>query len=277
MIGIYNDSAARPSRHPSRMLRRLAYCLPPNYGGFMRSKNAVRNEIWKLLQRKKVARFPGAAGRIPNFTGAEICARLLSDESIWKKARVLKVNPDSPQRAIRQKALEEGKIVYMAVPRLRSGRPFVELDPSKLRCSPSTASSIKGAAKYGRAVLLEEVKTIDLVVCGSVAVNRRGARIGKGGGYSDLEFALLAEDGKIGDDTPIVTSVHPLQVVAEELPMTAHDIPLNAIVTPQEIIKIKRPSRRPKGIYWTMLPPDKIAAIPVLTTKRIGVKRISAR
>jgi 5-formyltetrahydrofolate cyclo-ligase len=29
------------------------------------------------------------------------------------------------------------------------------------------------------------------VVCGSVAVNRQGARVGKGGGFSDLEFALL--------------------------------------------------------------------------------------
>jgi 5-formyltetrahydrofolate cyclo-ligase len=252
---------------------RLAYCLPSNYGGFMRSKTVVRNEIWKLLQTKKVARFPGAAGRIPNFIGAEACARVLSDEPIWKQARVLKVNPDSPQRAIRQKALEEGKIVYMAVPRLRSEKPFVELDPSKLRCSANNASSIKGAAKYGRAVMLEEVKTIDLVVCGSVAVNRRGARIGKGGGYSDLEFALLAEEGKISDHTPIVTSVHPLQVVEEELPMIAHDIPLNAIVTPQQIIEIKRRSRRPKGIYWNMLPPEKIEAIPVLTAKRSAVKR----
>lgn len=33
--------------------------------------------------------------------------------------------------------------------------------------------------------------------CGSVAVNRHGGRVGKGGGYSDLEFALLAESKKI--------------------------------------------------------------------------------
>jgi 5-formyltetrahydrofolate cyclo-ligase len=234
----------------------------------MRSKNAIRNEVWTVLEKKKAARFPGATGRIPNFVGAEVCSRILADTTIWKTARVLKVNPDSPQRAIRQKALEEGKIVYMAVPRLRTEKPFIELDPSKLKCSPYGASSIKGAATYGRLVRLEEVKAIDLVVCGSVAVNRRGARVGKGGGYSDLEFALLFEEGKIAEDSPIVTSVHPLQVLEEELPMTVHDIPLTAIVTPKEIIKIHPRARRPKGVYWNMLPREMIEAIPALTAKR---------
>jgi 5-formyltetrahydrofolate cyclo-ligase len=238
----------------------------------MQSKSAIRNEIWRLLETKKAARFPGAAGRIPNFIGAEVCARILADAPIWKNARVLKVNPDSPQRAIRQKALEEGKIVYMAVPRLRSERLFVELDPSKLKCSPYGASSIKGAATYGRLVGLEEVRPIDLVVCGSVAVNRRGARVGKGGGYSDLEFAILVEEGKIGEDTSIVTSVHPLQVIEKELPMTLHDIPLNAIITPEEMIKIQRRPTRPKRIYWNILPAEKIEAIPVLKAKRSAGK-----
>jgi 5-formyltetrahydrofolate cyclo-ligase len=230
-------------------------------------KDTIRDRIWTLLQKKQAARFPGAAGRIPNFVGAEACARVLSPATIWQKAKILKVNPDSPQRAIRQRALAEGKTIYMAVPRLRSEKPFIELDPRKLQCSPYAASSIKGAAKYGRPVKLEEVKAIDLVVCGSVAVNRRGARVGKGGGYSDLEFALLREEGKIRPRTPIVTSVHPLQLVDDELPMTVHDIPLNAIVTPQEIIEIKSPGPRPRGIYWDMLSKEKIADIPALQAR----------
>jgi 5-formyltetrahydrofolate cyclo-ligase len=234
----------------------------------MRSKDEIRERVWSQLQQERVARFPGAEGRIPNFIGAEACARVLSQGQFWQKAKVLKANPDSPQRAIRQKALEEGKIIYMAVPRLHSDQPFIELNPKTIKCSAYIASSIKGAAKFGRPVNLGEVKKIDLIVCGSVAVNCQGARVGKGGGYSDLEFALLTEEKKIGRHTPIVTTVHPLQIVDEEIPMTEHDIPLSAIVTPNEIIEIESALPRPKGIYWKMLPPAKIADIPVLKNRK---------
>ena len=234
----------------------------------MSSKDEIREKVWLRLQEQKVARFPGAEGRIPNFIGAEPCARVISQIQFWKKAKVLKVNPDSPQRAIRQKALDEGKVIYMAVPRLHSDKPFIELDPKRLKCSAYVASSIKGAAKFGRPVNLEEVRKIDLIVCGSVAVNRKGARVGKGGGYSDLEFALLTEEKKVGRHTPIVTSVHPLQIVNEEIPVTKHDIPLNAIVTPNKFIEIESALPRPKGIYWEILPGEKIEAIPVLKNRK---------
>jgi 5-formyltetrahydrofolate cyclo-ligase len=112
------------------------------------------------------------------------------------------------------------------------------------------------------------MKRIDLVVCGSVAVNRQGARVGKGGGYSDLEFALVTEAKKIGPDTPIVTSVHPLQIMEEQIPMTDHDIPLTAIATPDGIIDIRPNFKRPKGIDWQILPDEKVAAIPVLKAKQ---------
>ena len=157
--------------------------------------------------------------------------------------------------------------MIMAVPRLRGDKPFIELEPNKLKCSPYAASSIKGAAQYGRPVTLEQVRSIDLIICGSVAVNRQGARVGKGGGYSDLEFALLTEEQKIGPRTPILTSVHPLQVIDEDIPMIEHDIPLSGIGTPEEIIEVRSVFKRPKGIYWKMLPGEKINAIPMLRAK----------
>jgi len=234
----------------------------------MRTKNEIRESVWQLLQEKKAARFPGAKGRIPNFLGAEACAKQLAETRYWKAARVLKINPDSPQRAIRQKGLADGKIIYMAVPRLRSEKPFIELHPQKLQCSPYAASSIKGAAHYGRPVGLDQMSKIDLVVCGSVAVNRQGARVGKGGGYSDLEFALLTQEKKIDRRTPIVTAVHPLQIITEEIPMTEHDIPLNAIVTAMELIEIAANFPRPKKIYWNILPREKLEDIPALKQSR---------
>jgi 5-formyltetrahydrofolate cyclo-ligase len=245
----------------------------------MQPKEAIRQKVWSVMQREKVARFPAAQGRIPNFAGAEACARLIAEKSYWKGARALKVNPDSPQRAIRHRALAEGKIVYMAVPRLRDEKPFIELDPAKLDCSPYAASSIAGAAEFGKLVGVNQMKKIDLIICGSVAVNCRGARVGKGGGYSDLEFAFLTENKKIAAKTPIVTSVHALQILDEDLPMAEHDIPLSAIVTPGTIIEIDPAFPRPKGIYWRMLTPEKIQAIPILkvaaATRGFGVRVVS--
>ena len=88
----------------------------------MQTKDQIREQVWDTLQKQRVARFPGAEGRIPNFIGAEACAKQLAETPYWKAARFVKVNPDSPQRAIRQRALADGKIIYMAVPRLRSGQ-----------------------------------------------------------------------------------------------------------------------------------------------------------
>jgi len=234
----------------------------------MKTKDAIRDAVWERLEKDRVARFPGVQGRIPNFVGAEKCATLLAGSPLWQQAKTIKANPDSPQRAIRQKALEEGKTLYMAVPRLRSLKPFIELDPKKLTVSPFRASTIAGAAEHGRLVTLDEIKKIDLIVCGSVAVNRSGARVGKGGGYSDLEYALLREEGKVDDQTPILTSVHALQIIRAEIPMTDHDIPLNAVVTPSQWISLQPRYPKPKGIYWHLLPAEKIDAIPILKQQR---------
>ncbi|MBW3661183.1 MAG: hypothetical protein KY397_06065 [Gemmatimonadetes bacterium] len=106
-----------------------------------------------------------------------------------------------------------------------------------------------------------------MVVCGSVAVDRRGGRIGKGGGFSDLEFALLAEAGLMDDDTVIVTTVHPLQVLDEHLPETRHDFRVDRIVTPDEVIRCRR-RRRPPGSLWDDLDEDKVAAVPALRARR---------
>ena len=58
----------------------------------------------------------------------------------------MKANPDSPQWPVRQRALEDGKRIFMAVPRLADPDPFFLLDPERLAASPRDASSIEGAS-----------------------------------------------------------------------------------------------------------------------------------
>jgi 5-formyltetrahydrofolate cyclo-ligase len=154
-----------------------------------RAKQAVRERVWALLERERAARFPGATGRIPNFAGAPAAAARLASLAAWRAARVVKSNPDAPQLPVRTRALADGKLLYMAVPRLVEERPFILLDPGRLEVPPRRAASITGSARAGRRIGVAELRPVDLVVCGSVAVNRQGARVGKGGGFSDLEFA----------------------------------------------------------------------------------------
>ena len=232
------------------------------------TKQDIREHVWQTLEQHHVGRFPGTRGRIPNFVGAERAADRLCELDVWKRAKVLKCNPDSPQRPVRLRALKDNKIVYMAVPRLRELECFIELDASRLGKNITQASSIEGAFRFGRSVRPERMTQIDLIVCGTVAANPQGARIGKGGGYSDLEYGLAREAGLVRQRTPIVTTVHDLQVIDEELPVLPHDIPLDYIVTPTAVIETHTGLLRPKGIYWEYLTKDQLDAIPYLNQLR---------
>ncbi len=234
------------------------------------AKATLRERVWSDLDRPGIARFPKPANRIPNFVGAEAAARRLAETREWAAAATLKSNPDSPQWPVRQRALQDGKIVYMAVPRLAEADPFFLLDPVELADDPRTASSIKGASRNARTVDVDELEPVDLVVTGCVAVDESGARLGKGGGFSDLEFALAAEAGLVDASTVVVTTVHERQVLAAgTVPMTSHDLHVDVIVTADQVVRCPRPWRwRLPGLRWDELTDDKIAAIPLLGRMR---------
>ena len=230
----------------------------------MRDKDSIREEVWTALEEAKVVRGKSVHDKIPHFRGCEAAADQVTELEAWQKARVIKSNPDKAQRPLRQLALEQGKILYMAVPRLRQEQCFVELDPVQLPIPPDKASTISGAARHGRPVYVEEMHPVDLVISGSVAVNRRGVRIGKGGGFADLEYGLAVAAGVVKPGTPVVSTVHPMQVLDEDLPMTHHDVPLDYVVTPDEIISCPGNLPLPEGIYWEDLDRRKINQIPLL-------------
>jgi 5-formyltetrahydrofolate cyclo-ligase len=182
---------------------------------------------------------------------------------------VIKTNPDSPQTHARRMALEEGKTLIMAVPRLRDTHPFRLLDPRKLSGKQiRQAATIKGALRHGKVVAEEGLPDIDFVLTGSVAVNLSGARIGKGGGFSDLEYGLLIEAGRIDEHTVVATTVHPIQILREHLQVTDHDLPVDLISTPRAVIEVERQYDRPRGILWNHLQPPQIREIPIL--ERMG-------
>lgn len=229
------------------------------------AKHAIRERVWAALSEQKLARFPGARGRIPNVVGAEAAAELLRGTEAWQCARTLKCNPDAAQWPVRQRALEDGKTVYMAVPRLAEANPFFLLDPDDLGATPRKASSIKGATGAGKTVGVDDLEPVDLVVTGCVAVAVDGARLGKGGGFSDLEFAVASEAGLVAPGTPVVTTVHEQQLLADgEIPVTDHDVRLDLVVTADRVVTCTGGARQPGRVRWDELTEEKIAAIPLL-------------
>jgi 5-formyltetrahydrofolate cyclo-ligase len=229
----------------------------------MKSKDEIRKYIWDLLEEKGIASFPKPiVGRIPNFLGANVAADQLNELSIWRKARFVKSNPDSPQKWVRENALKHGKTVYMAVPRLRELQCFIKIDPKSIT-NIKQASTIKGAFKYGKAVYPDEIDHIDIVVAGCVAVNSKGAKLGKGGGFSDLEYAIGREFGFISDETPILTTVHTLQIIQEDIPMLEHDVSLDYFITRNGVQKLDKHYAKPDKINWNILG-EKLNKIPIL-------------
>jgi 5-formyltetrahydrofolate cyclo-ligase len=233
------------------------------------AKQAIRRRVWDLLVAEDVAD-RGVHGRIPAFAGAEAAARRLAALPEWRAAQVVKTVPGRAQQPVREQALRDGKLLYVAVPRLAADLPFFLVDPA----GPGVraAAQEQAAGHHARKVAVEDMRRVDMVVCGSVAVNRRGTRLGKGAGYSDIEVALLQEAGRIGPSTLIVTTVHPLQVLDEPMPETEHDFSVDLIVTPDEVIACE-PQRRPSGLYWNSLTAAKIADIPVLAARAAAARR----
>ncbi|TDC71748.1 5-formyltetrahydrofolate cyclo-ligase [Streptomyces hainanensis] len=234
--------------------------------GIREAKQAVREHVWTLLDRNNITP-RGAAGSIPAFVGADFSAARLADHPSWQAAQILKAVPDRAQMPVRARALEEGKRVYMAAPKLAAQKPFFLLDPETLPLPVQEAAERHTAAKYARPVDIDEMLPVDLIVCGSVAVNYQGVRLGKGAGYSDIEVALLQEAHLIRSNTLIATTVHELQIVDETLPEAEHDFRVDLIVTPERIIECA-PYRRPSGIIWQSLSPETIEAIPALASRK---------
>ena len=173
----------------------------------------------------------------------------------------MKANPDAPQLPVRRAALRAGKTLYMAVPRLRDDQPFLELDPAQLT-DYDAATTVSGIGEHGVQVGPDAMPGIDLVVSGSVAVTEAGDRIGKGEGFSDIEWAVLRELDLVGERTPVATTVHELQVVDEAWPVAPHDVPLDLVVTPERTVETGA-SGKPAGIDRDAAG-ERIDEIPVL-------------
>ena len=233
------------------------------------SKQAARGAVWDRLQDERLAAFPFPPhGRIPNFKGAAQAAARLFEIPAFRDAERIKVNPDAAQRPVRAEALRRGITVYVPTPRLAGG--FMKLDPARI--SPQdipAATTMSKCRRFAEDVALTDLPQLDAIVCGSVAVTPAGFRCGKGEGYSDMEFAILAELGHA--PVPVATTVHDVQLLAG-FPQADNDLPLSFIVTPSRTHAVARPPAPPGGIDWARLTPADLEAMPVLAELKAMLK-----
>lgn len=247
-----------------------------DWTGRSEAKDLVREKAWAALEASGDARDEdGPRGRIPDFSGADAAAEALAETPEWKRARVIKSNPDPPQAPLRQRALEEGKTVYVPVPQLTEATPFLKLDPAKLKAQDVAFEDVvtaAGAAQHGEGVRFDQMEPFDIVIVGSVAVAREGARLGKGGGFADLELGIFRHYGWVTPGvTPIATTVHATQLVdgVVSAALDAWDVPLDLVCLPGEVIRTRTALPQPTmTVAWDAVRPDQFRDVPFLTELR---------
>jgi len=177
-------------------------------------KQAVRETVWDAFEERGEARFPFPPhDRIPNFAGADAACDRLTDTDAWASASTLKCNPDAPQLPCDAPRSGTEKRCTSRSRGDADADPFLRIDPADLVDVGSVdsesadvdadgptvddATTVSGISTHGTPVAPEDVPHVDLVVAGSVGVTTDGARIGKGEGYSDLEWGVLSELGAV--------------------------------------------------------------------------------
>ncbi|XP_035228888.1 methenyltetrahydrofolate synthase domain-containing protein-like isoform X3 [Stegodyphus dumicola] len=200
----------------------------------LQTKEAFRQRVWSYMEEKNIALFPRPVyNRIPNF--------------------------------------QANKTLLVPTPRLIKGLfNKITPPPNSSKHILRMCSTSEGLKHHSVKIGLNSKIKVDLVIIGSVAVSIKGHRIGKGEGYADMEFAMMATMGAVNSNTTVITTVHDCQVF-ESLPdelFGEHDVPVDIIVTPTKVIYCEPRLPKPSHIIWSLLTEEKINKIPILKILR---------
>ena len=79
---------------------------------------------------------------------------------------------------------------------------------------------------------ISDLSVIDLIVVPALRIDRKGYRLGQGGGYYDRALAQISAFS--------IGLIHPDEISSEDLPREDWDIPLNAAATPDLVLRFTR-------------------------------------
>jgi len=221
-----------------------------NLSAVQLAKQALREELALAAAAR------GLSGRI---------AELLRREPAYRGARQILVSPLPSLQQVRINALLDGKELIVPAPGLKDG--FYLLKPYSIPFPQLAHSvSIKGFAKAGQRLSRPEVESLAVSLCitDAVAVDQQGNRLGDGLGFFDLSVAILAALGAISRDAVLVALVDAGQIMAKPLPVACWDVPLDIIISEQQVFRPQHVASPPRPIFWEHLPDRKIRKITPL-------------
>jgi 5-formyltetrahydrofolate cyclo-ligase len=222
------------------------------------ARMAVRQKVWDRM--REVARPDSRyvydfASYNPDYPGSERFPDALRALPFYAGTGPVFVTPDNCLDIFRSEVIREGRPMLQTVA-VAMGFHFIgpgDVPPGSERF----AGTLDGALIFGKPVDLEFVRALgplDWVVTGTCAVNpSTGVRFGKGHGFFDLEWGIMASLGIVNEETPLIICAHDYELVDEELPAADFDTAGDWVITPTRTIKIPRTIKKPPGIDWNVL------------------------
>ncbi|GIY93647.1 methenyltetrahydrofolate synthase domain-containing protein [Caerostris extrusa] len=169
-----------------RMRKKVSFNVPPckenspdagrlNIKTMDITKESIREQVWSYLETSNIARYPRPVyNKIPNFAGAEKACCKVKQLKEYRTAKIVKVNPDTPQKHARFLTLQDRKRLLVPTPRLRKGLlNWILVPPNAGKHMLRESSSVLGL-KTSLSLNLDTKTKIDLVILGSVAVSPKG-------------------------------------------------------------------------------------------------------
>lgn len=182
----------------------------------------------------------------PDFPGSEVFPRVIQSLPFYKGEGPVYITPDNCSDHLRSHFIEQRRPL-MSIVHIALGYHY--FPPG---CVPAgqerLAGTLDGGLIYGANVDLDYLRRLprpDFYVTGCGAINRKGARWGKGHGYGDVQWAIFTEAGLVDQSTPVIVCTHDYCLVDEEIPMSGTDLTADWIITPTQVVEVKKPLPKP--------------------------------
>jgi len=191
----------------------------------------------------------------PDYPGSERFPEALRALPFYDGDGPIFVTPDNCLDIYRAEVIREQRPMLQTVAIVMG---FLFIEPGEVpKGQERFAGTLDGALIFGKPVDLDFVQSLgrlDFVVTGTCAVNpNTGIRFGKGHGYFDLEWGILASLAVVDEETPLIICAHDYELVYDELPAAPFDTAGDWVITPSQTIEVPRTIRKPPGIDWKVL------------------------